>query len=144
MRRLALAATLALLSGCGGDSENADVILEGSGRALTVTVEIADSLEERRRGLSNRDELAADSGMLFLFERPVTQVFWMKDTTIPLSIAFVGTDERIVAIRDMEPCRADPCPTYAAGEPFSAALEVNRGAFRRWGIDVGDRMRIGS
>jgi uncharacterized protein len=82
------------------------------------------------------------SGMLFLFDEPVDAPFVMEDTLIPLSIAFADGDGRIVALRDMEPCREAPCPTYGAERPFTLALEVRRGAFERWGVGTGDRIRV--
>ena len=58
---------------------------------------------------------------------------------IPLSIAFVGADDRIVTIEEMTPCHADPCPTYSADGPFVMAVEANRGFYDDAGIGVGDR-----
>lgn len=148
MRRPALAALLALLAlaACGGEGGGSGngpaVILEGTDQTTTVPVEVADTTEERARGLSGRETLAEDAGMLFLFDGPVTQGFWMKDTLIPLSIAFIDGDGRIIALRDMEPCRREPCPLYEPGRPYSSALEVNQGAFDRWGIGVGDRASL--
>jgi uncharacterized protein len=144
MFRAALAASLALVAaGCGGDDlGTASVALEGSTRTTTVEVEVADSEDERRQGLKGREELAPGTGMVFLFEQPVTSRFVMEDTLIPLSIAFADEDGRIVTIRDMDPCREEPCPTYASRAPFTVALEVAQGAFERWGIEVGDRLRV--
>lgn len=145
MNRATLAAAVALLAtGCGGCGEDdaARVVLEGSGGTTTITVEVADTPDERSEGLMGREELAEDSGMVFLFEEPVSSAFVMRDTLIPLSIAFADAEGRIVTIRDMEPCREEPCPTYASDAPFTAALEVNQGAFERWDVSVGDRLRV--
>ncbi|HZP91239.1 MAG TPA: DUF192 domain-containing protein [Actinomycetota bacterium] len=108
-----------------------------------LSVEIADTPAERARGLMGRSSLGADEGMAFLFDSPTTAAFWMKDTPIPLSIAFWDRDGRIVAILDMEPCRRDPCPTYAPGIPYVGAVEVNQGFFQRHGVKVGDRVALG-
>jgi uncharacterized membrane protein (UPF0127 family) len=142
MRRLGLIAPFVFLAGCGGGSETASVVLDGDGRSTTIAVEVADTPDERRQGLRGREELDADTGMVFLFGEPVSTEFVMEDTLIPLSIAFVDEAGRIVAIRDMEPCRADPCPTYRSNRPFTAAIEVNQGAFERWGVVAGDRVRV--
>jgi len=75
--------------------------------------------------------------MAFLFGRKLRAQFWMKDTKIPLSIAFWGQRGRILKILDMTPCLRDPCPRYNPGVAFWGALEVNRGAFRRWGVKPG-------
>jgi uncharacterized membrane protein (UPF0127 family) len=85
-----------------------------------------------------RTELADGEGMVFLFGGPTTVSFWMKDTPIPLSIAFWNAQGRIIAILDMAPCAADPCPTYAPGLPYVGALEVPRGFFLERGIATGD------
>jgi uncharacterized membrane protein (UPF0127 family) len=147
MARLVLAVLLALMAACGGeggvDAEGPTVVLQGADQTTTVAVEVADTPDERSRGLSGREELPAEAGMLFLFDEPVNQGFWMKDTLIPLSIAFLDAEGRIVALRDMEPCRREPCPLYDPGQPYSSALEVNQGAFERWGVGVGDTVAQG-
>ncbi|MDP8957157.1 MAG: DUF192 domain-containing protein [Actinomycetota bacterium] len=109
---------------------------------VTVRVEIADTPEARSRGLMGRARLAPDAGMVFLFDKPTTNRFWMKNTLIPLSIAFWDGTNRILAIRDMVPCREDPCPVYSAGAPYIGAVEVNRGFFRTHGVKVGDRVEL--
>ncbi len=146
MHRLALAAALVMVTACGSgdDRETATVALEGADGRTTLTVEVADSTDERREGLMGQEELPTDSGMVFLFDEPTTSTFTMRDTLIPLSIAFADADGRIVTVLDMEPCREEPCPSYAAGGPYTVALEVNQGAFDRWGVASGDRLRVES
>jgi uncharacterized membrane protein (UPF0127 family) len=90
----------------------------------------------------NRRRLAPRTGMLFVFDGPTRGAFWMKDTLIPLSIAFARADGRILKILNMDPCSADPCPVYDPGVAFAYALEVNQGAFRRWGVRAGNRLRL--
>jgi uncharacterized protein len=114
------------------------------GGEVVVPVEIADSPEERQVGLMNRESLPEDAGMIFLFDEDETGGFWMKDTLIPLSIAFVDADGTIVSILDMEPCEADPCEIYEPGVTYRSALEVNQGAFSRWGVQEGDRLTLES
>jgi hypothetical protein len=108
------------------------------GTSATLTVEIADTDAERHEGLSGRSSLPADTGMVFVWDQPVETTFWMKDTLIPLSIAFVAEDGRILAIREMEPCEVDPCPTFGAPAPFSAAVEAPSGWFDANGVAAGD------
>jgi uncharacterized protein len=72
----------------------------------------------------------------------VVGTFWMKDTVIPLSIAFWDDDGRIVSILDMDPCTEDPCPTYGPDEPFVGAVEVDPGTFERHGVTPGDRVQL--
>jgi uncharacterized protein len=137
---------LAVLAGCGGDGgePGAQVVLSHGDRETTIAVEIANTQSEREQGLMGRETLPADAGMVFVFPEDVRGAFWMKDTLIPLSIAFYSTDGRILKILDMEPCDADPCPLYDPGVAYRGALEVNQGAFVGWGISAGDRLRITS
>ncbi len=111
-------------------------------RPVSVRVEIADTPEARSQGLMGRRRLAPNAGMAFLFEQPTTNRFWMKNTLIPLSIAFWDETSRIVAIRDMAPCLEDPCPLYSAGTPYIGAVEVNRGFLNAHGVKVGDHVEL--
>jgi uncharacterized protein len=129
------------LSSCGGD-DGPRAIIETADGEVSVAVEIADSEAEREVGLMRRESLDQDAGMVFLFGAERRGAFWMKDTLIPLSIAFVAGDGRILRILDMAPCRADPCKLYDPGVPYRSALEVNKGAFARWGVGEGDRLTL--
>lgn len=117
-------------------------ILEGAEGAVLLDAEIADSPEKQQQGLMNRTSLPECSGMVFVFFEETTGSFWMKDTLIPLSIAFFDVDGKIVRILDMEPCEADPCPVYDPQASYVGALEVNQGAFDKWGIEEGDSIRV--
>jgi len=110
--------------------------------SVRLTVESADTPAEREQGLMERTSLGTDEGMVFLFEGPTDGRFWMKDTVIPLSIAFWDETGRIVGIRDMDPCAADPCPTYGVAEPYVGALEVDQGFFTEHGVVIGDRIEL--
>jgi uncharacterized membrane protein (UPF0127 family) len=100
----------------------------------TFEVEIADDPDERATGLMNRDELAPGRGMLFVFPEAAPRSFWMKNTRIPLSIAYINSRGEILEIRDMEPLSLDPVPSRY---PAKYALEVNRGRFGQLGITAG-------
>jgi uncharacterized membrane protein (UPF0127 family) len=117
-------------------------VIRPSGPTVQVRVEIAETPARRGQGLSGRRALAPDSGMAFLWPSDVRGRFWMKDTSIPLSIAFWGKTGRIVGILDMAPCRRDPCRIYDPKVAFRGALEVNRGAFERWRVRPGARVTI--
>ena len=117
-------------------------MIETDAGDIVVHVEIADTAAQRERGLMGRERLSADSGMVFVFPQETTSAFWMKDTLIPLSIAFYDEVGRIVRILDMRPCRHDPCPLYDPDASYRGALEVNFGSFRQWGVQVGDRLRV--
>jgi hypothetical protein len=109
---------------------------------VALEVQVADDEGERERGLMGRRSLAPYDGMAFVWDEPVRTSFWMKDTLIPLSIAFWDAGGRIVSILDMPPCRADPCPTYGPSRPFAGAVEVARGAFVSHGVRVGDTVEL--
>jgi uncharacterized protein len=115
--------------------------LEPAGRpAVRVRLEVAADPAARERGLMGRERLPAGTGMVFLFPADVQGAFWMKDTLVPLSIAFVAADGRVVGVREMVPCRADPCPLYQPAAPYRYAVELPAGAFRAAGLSVGDRL----
>ncbi len=114
-------------------------ILNSAGERVEVPVEIADTDEERQTGLMGRTALAEDAGMLFVFDVEQQLSFWMKDTLIPLSIAFIDSEGRIVDIQDMQPLDEAPHPSAA---PAQYALEVNQGFFEARGIQVGDTVEL--
>ena len=118
------------------------VVIEkrGGGEPANVIVEIAETQQQQQQGLMFREVLAPNNGMIFAFDGERTGGFWMKNTLIPLSIAFYGENGRILKILDMEPCEADPCRIYDPGVAYVGALEVNKGAFRHWGVKAGDRI----
>lgn len=147
-KALRLASTLLLLAvACGlGTDEPADTrprveFTTDSGR-VSVHVEIVDTPEARQRGLMGRTSLDEDVGMLFVWPEDASSSFHMKNTLIPLSIAFIAADGMVLRILDMEPCTADPCPTYDPRTSYRMALEVNKGAFTRLGIEEGDRASV--
>lgn len=94
-------------------------------------VEVASTPSQRQRGLMGRTHLAADGGMLFVFEQPGRHCFWMRDTPLPLSIAFIDPAGHIASLADMQP-RTETlhCP----GTDVGYALEVRQGEFQRRGI----------
>jgi uncharacterized membrane protein (UPF0127 family) len=91
---------------------------------MALTVEIADTPDERARGLMYREALDADSGMLFVWPADTGSGFWMKDTLIPLSIAFIDSGGVIVDIQDMEPLDET---LHRSPEPYRWAVEANQG-----------------
>jgi len=106
----------------------------------TLTVELATTPTSRSCGLSHREELPDNHGMLFVFAEHRNHTFWMKDTSIALSIAFLDDSGQIFSIQDMTPIQT--AEQYSSGSPASYALEVNQGWFRRHGIEVGDVVEI--
>ncbi len=107
--------------------------------AASVTAEIARSETERERGLMFRTALADGAGMLFVFDKDEQLSFWMKNTLVPLSIAFIATDGTIRQIADMQP---QSLATTLADRSCRYALEVPQGWFGRAGVKVGDRIDL--
>lgn len=94
-------------------------------------IEIADTPRERAQGLTGRSYLPADNGMLFVFDRPGRYCFWMRDTPLPLSIAFIDATGRIASLADMQPrTETRHCPSV----DVRYALEVWQGEFQKRGI----------
>jgi uncharacterized membrane protein (UPF0127 family) len=118
------------------------LLIEGNSGPVQVDVSIAETRETKARGLMGVEEMDPDTGMVFLQDEPARISFWMKDTLIPLSIAFWGPDQRIATILDMEPCRTSTCPTYDPEIEWVGALEVNQGFFAEHGIEEGAPVRL--
>lgn len=105
-----------------------------------LNIEIANDDEERSKGLMHRTELSENSGMLFVFDIENTVSFWMKNTTIPLSIAYINKKGVIMEIYDLIPLSTEPKTSKRSSILY--ALEVNRGYFERNNIDIGDKIEI--
>ncbi|MFH2137772.1 MAG: DUF192 domain-containing protein [Candidatus Omnitrophota bacterium] len=103
-----------------------------------ILVEIARTPQQSARGLQGRKSLGKDSGMLFIFQQERYVKFWMKDTSIPLSIAFIDRKKTIVDIQQMEPLQT--AVQYPSAEKSKYALEMNSGWFKNNNIAAGDRM----
>ena len=147
---LPLLLALAVACGGGGDSKGGDdgdatlstatiTLIDVAGNRTELTVELARTAAERSRGLMFREELAEERGMLFVYQRETRAGFWMKNTTIPLSIAFIASDGTILETQDMEPLSKT---LHRPAQVYRYALEVNKGWFGRHGLGPGDRVEI--
>ena len=105
-----------------------------------INAELASTPQQREIGLMFRSVMPANDGMLFVFERPGQQCFWMKNTLIPLSVAFIGDDGSVVNIDDMKPQTLD---SHCSAKPVRFVLEMNEGWFAKRGIKAGSRLRGG-
>lgn len=101
-----------------------------------LLVAVADEPGERSQGLMGVEDLGQVEGMLFVFPRETTGGFWMKDTIIPLDIAFFSEDGSLVEVLTMPPCQADPCPSYSPQGQYLWALEAPAGALAELGADT--------
>ncbi len=110
-------------------------IVNSAGERVPLVAEVAETPRQRDRGLMGRTALGENHGMLFVFDQEQPLSFWMRNTLIPLSIAYIDDRGTIVDIQDMEPLDETSHPSAA---PARYALEVNQGFFEEHGIRVGD------
>ena len=127
---------VAVLAGC---TKERLPLIEITVGGHPLRVEVASTPEARNRGLMYRRHLGEDEGMLFVYDEPQELRFWMKNTHIPLSIAFIDEDGVITQIEDMEPHWSRVRSTSLS----SAALEVSRGWFRNHAVGDGARLEVG-
>lgn len=102
-----------------------------------INAEVARTPEQRAIGLMNRPTMPSNDGMLFVFEQPGQQCFWMKNTLLPLSIAFLADDGSIVNIEDMKPQSLD---SHCSARPVRYALEMNQGWFAKRALKPGAKI----
>ena len=102
-----------------------------------ISAQVAQAPQERSVGLMFRKEMPQAEGMLFVFEQPTQQCFWMKNTLLPLTAAFVADDGVIVNLADMKPQTTD---SHCSAKPVRYVLEMNQGWFAKKGIKAGARL----
>jgi len=102
-----------------------------------IHAQVASTPEQRATGLMFRAEMPANEGMLFVFEEPAGQCFWMKNTLLPLTAAFVADDGTIVNLADMMPKTLD---SHCSAKPVRYVLEMHQGWFAKRGIQAGSRL----
>jgi uncharacterized membrane protein (UPF0127 family) len=134
LRVLALAALVAMAP-ARADAPLRTVQVKVGSHALKVEVVANDA--QRAKGLMFREKLGRNDGMLFIFEEPAYQSMWMKNTLIPLSVAFLDKDGVILNIRDMQPQTLD---THTSAGPALYAIETNKGWFAERGIREGTKV----
>ena len=114
----------------------ASVAIDTGSRKVAFRVEVALTPEEHARGLMYRSELASDAGMIFVFEQPSVQRFWMKNTLIPLDMIFIGKDRKIVGV--VEDAVPETETERMVGAPSQYVLEIGGGLSARLGIKRGE------
>ena len=102
-----------------------------------IHAQVASTFEQRATGLMFRSEMPANEGMLFVFEEPAGQCFWMKNTLLPLTAAFVADDGTIVNLADMKPQTLD---SHCSEKPVRYVLEMNQGWFAKRGFKAGTKL----
>lgn len=103
----------------------------------SIRAQVAATPEQRATGLMHRREMPPHEGMLFVFEQPAVQCFWMKNTLLPLSIAFLADDGSVVNLRDMQPQSLD---SHCSDKPVRYVLEMNQGWFAKRGVKPGFKL----
>ena len=138
MKKL-LALATALLAACAFAQEpqmNLPRVKLNAGMHV-IDAQVAASNEQRMTGLMHRREMPQHEGMLFVFEYPGQQCFWMKNTLLPLAAAFVADDGTIVNIEEMQPQSLD---SHCSVQPVRYVLEMNKGWFSKKGIKAGTKL----
>lgn len=144
-RRLAIGALCALVgfAAQAQDRSNPPLPIQRINAGMhVIQAEVADTPGERSLGLMNRESLEANAGMLFVFEEAGVHCFWMRNTRIALSIAFIDDEGRIVNIADMQPL--DENSNHCPARPVRFALEISQGWFAKRGIREGTGLRAGA
>src|SRR5262245_42498172 len=135
LRHLTPSALLALLFlSAGACAQQAAQTVRLTAGVHLITAELAANDPMRTRGLMFRESLAANHGMLFVFDSKAVHCMWMRNTLLPLSVAFLEDDGRIVNIEDMKPQTED---SHCAGAPVRYALEMTQGWFAQRGLKPG-------
>ncbi len=115
---------------------------DSDGTVCELCLWIAEDGEQRARGLMGVTDLGPTDGMAFTYPTPTTGAFWMKNTLMPLSIAFFDGEGRYLDAFDMEPCTADPCERYPTPSGFVVAVEVAQGDLERLGLVPGATLEL--
>lgn len=137
-RRLALVALLAPLCATAQQSPQLDLQRTKISAGMhLIDVQIAQTPEQRQIGLMMRRDMPQQEGMIFVFEQASRQCFWMKNTLLPLTAAFVADDGRIVNMADMKPQTEE---AHCSDEPVRYVLEMNKGWFAKKGIKPGSKL----
>ena len=137
-----LVTTLTLLGAAGAAQATCaeDIVsVRGDFGSVQFTVDVADSIPERSRGLMHVDRMAATKGMLFVYDEPQSVSFWMRNTLIPLDMVFVSEAGTIENIHE-NAVPLDETPIFG-GDDIRYVLEINGGMAARLGLNVGDQMQ---
>ena len=137
-RAASFALTMAVVGAIAQDGPQKLPAIKLSVGMHAIQAEVAQTPDQRSTGLMFRKTMATNDGMLFIFDRPSEQCFWMKNTLVPLSVAFVANDGSITNIENMTPQTLD---SHCSAKPVRFVLEMNVGWFAKRGIKAGTRIQ---
>lgn len=118
------------------------LVTEADGSTCELCMWLADTAPQRSRGLMFVTDLGAADAMAFVYPEPHTGTFWMKNTVLPLSIAFFAPDGAFLSSFDMEPCTEPQCPNYRTADDFLVAVEVPQGGLGEFGLVAGSTLEL--
>lgn len=138
---LILAVIVGMLVGLSVTSEQQQLQKISIGKAM-VRVEVAETAQERNTGLSGREALRENEGMVFMFEQPGQYGFWMKGMRFPLDFVWIADSEVVEITEDVPVSNEDSPKVYQPQQPIEAMVEVNAGWVKRNGVRVGDEVVV--
>jgi uncharacterized protein len=130
-------AALLLAAGCASAQPASFPVTRLTAGMHVIKAEVAANDPQRQQGLMFREKMAGNDGMVFVFDQPATQCMWMKNTLLPLSVAFIDDQGKIVNIEDMQPKSLD---SHCSAKPVRYALEMNLGWFKQKNLKPGTRI----
>ena len=146
--RIAALAAIALFKACSPTPASPPAPTPAAGPRVVlpsgtvIRAELARTDEERAQGLMFRESLAADAGMLFLFDTTEIRPFWMKNCHFPLDIVHLASDGTVVdVLANVPPCASDPCPSYAPKARSDTVVELRAGVAAANGVVTGSKLR---
>jgi len=125
-----------------GFEQAAATATKADGTVCQLCLWLAETGDQRALGLMYATDLGGPDGMVFHYDTPTTSAFWMKNTVMPLSIAFYSADGTFLDAFDMAPCTADPCPSYPTPSNFTDAIEVPQGMLAQLGLTPGSTLSV--
>jgi uncharacterized protein len=135
---LALVLGTAAFVACADDGQAKLPVVRINAGIHNILAEVAETPDQHEVGLMFRKTMGTSEGMLFIFDEPAKQCFWMKNTLLPLSAAFIANDGTIVNIEDMKPLTLE---SHCSAKPVRFVLEMNQGWFAKRGIKAGERLQ---
>jgi uncharacterized membrane protein (UPF0127 family) len=143
LNHLRLLLALAFANTALANTELETGLVQFKNQNLSIEVEIAANQQQRETGLMNRQSLAANKGMLFVYNDQDLRGVWMKNTLLPLDVLFLNHQAEIVAmLPNLQPCRQNPCPIYHSQLPATYMLEVNAGFINNHQLKIGQALGL--